>query len=82
LPDLEDPADPTSIPIVLQITSEDFGKITKSGRIWNISSILEIIKKYSNDSWAKIKDMEKNQVVCPEKDDSYDKLITAIRESI
>jgi hypothetical protein len=77
LPVREDPRDPTSIPIVLQITSEDFGKIIKSGRIWNISSILEIIKKYSNDTFIKIKDMEKNQVVCPEKDDSYDKLITA-----
>ena len=77
LPILEDTADPTSVPIVLQITAEDFSKITKSGRSWNISSILEIIKKYSNDSYLKIKDMEKNQVVCPEKDESYDKLITA-----
>jgi len=77
LPVTEDTSDPTSIPIVLEITSEDFGRITKSGRNWNISSILEIIKKYSNDSWLKIKDMEKNQVVCPEKNDSYDKLITA-----
>jgi hypothetical protein len=77
LPVIEDKNDPTSVPIVLQITSEDFSKITKSGRSWNISSILEIIKKYSEDNYSKIKDMKKNQVVCPEKDESYDKLITA-----
>jgi hypothetical protein len=78
LPVLEDTTDPTSVPIVLEITSEDFSKITKSSNgSWNISSILEIIKKYSNDSYLKIKDMEKKQVVCPEKDKSYDKLITA-----
>lgn len=77
LPVIEDKTDPTSVPIVLQITPEDFGKITKSGRSWNISSILDIIKTYSNDSYLKIKDMEKNQVVCPEAVESYDKLITA-----
>jgi hypothetical protein len=77
LPLLEDTTDPTSIPIVIQITQEDFNKITKTGRSWNISSILEIIKKYSDDSYLKIKDMKKNQVVCPGEDDSYDKLITA-----
>ena len=77
LPVVQDTTDPTSIPIVLQITEEDFRKITKSGNSWNISSIFENIKKYSNDSYLKIKDMQKNQVVCPEKDESYDKLITA-----
>ena len=77
LPVVQDTTDPTSVPIVLQITEEDFRKITKSGNSWNISSIFENIKKYSNDSYLKIKDMQKNQVVCPEKDESYDKLITA-----
>jgi hypothetical protein len=77
LPVIEDKTDPESVPIVLQITSEDFGKITKSGRSWNISSILDIIKTYSNDSYLKIKDMKRNQVVCSGTDDSYDKLITA-----
>ena len=77
LPVVEDKKDPSSVPIVLQITPEDFSKITKSARSWNISSILEIIKKYSDDIYLKIKDMQKNQVVCPDKDESYDKLITA-----
>jgi hypothetical protein len=77
VPILEDPNDPSSIPIVLQITSEDFNKITKTGSNWNISSILEVIKNYSSNSYLKIKDMEKNQVVCPKSDSSYDKLITS-----
>ena len=77
LPLSEDKTDPSSVPIVLQITSEEFSKITKSGRAWDISSILEIIKKYSNDSYLKIKNLKKQQVVCPDTDKSYDKLITA-----
>lgn len=77
LPVSEDPTDPTSIPIVVSVSTDDFSKIIKSGRIWNIESILEIIKKYSNDTFDKIKAMEKNQVVQPDTDASYDKLITA-----
>jgi hypothetical protein len=77
LPVSEDPTDPTSIPIVVSVSPDDFSKITKSGRVWNIESILDIIKKYSNDTFDKIKTMEKNQVVQPDTDASYDKLITA-----
>jgi hypothetical protein len=77
LPVVEDKTDPTSIPILISVSLEDFKKITKSGRSWNIDSILNIIKKYSNHTYEKIKNMEKNQVVQPETDASYDKLITA-----
>ena len=77
LPVSEDPTDPTSIPIVVSVSTDDFSKITKSARVWNIESILEIIKKYSNDTFDKIKTMDKNQVVQPDTDASYNKLITA-----
>ena len=77
LPVGDDPTDPRSIPIVVSVSTDDFNKITKSGRVWNIESILEIIKKYSNDTYDEIKSMEKNQVVQPDTDTSYDKLITS-----
>lgn len=77
LPTIEDPTDPTSVPIVLNVTIDDYIKITKDGRSWNIDSILAVIKKYSSDTYEKIRNMEKNQVVQPENDASYDKLITA-----
>jgi hypothetical protein len=77
LPVCEDPTDPKSVPIVLQITSDEFDKITKTGRSWDVNSILDIIKEHSYDTWIKIKHMQRNQIVCPETDLSYDKLITA-----
>lgn len=77
LPTVEDHSDPTSVPIVLSVTPEDFGKITKTARCWNIGSILDIVKKYSNDTYEKIKNMDKNQVVQPNTDSSYEKMITA-----
>lgn len=76
LPIVENNNDPTTIPIVISVTSEDFNTITKDSRSWNITSILNIIKKYSNDTYDIIKNMEKNQVVQPDTELSYDKLIT------
>lgn len=78
LPVVEDYTDPRSVPIVIQITEEDYSVINKPtvGK-WDLNIILEIIKKYSNDDYEKIKNMKKEQIVCPETDASYDKLITA-----
>lgn len=69
--------DPRSIPIVVPVSTDDFSKITKSGRAWSTESILGVIKKYSNDTFDKIKPMVIKQVVQPDTDASYDKLITA-----
>jgi hypothetical protein len=77
LPVIEDKTDPTSIPIIVSVSVEDFGKITKTGRAWNITSILDVIKAYAADTYEKIKDMVKGQVVLPDSDSSYEKLITA-----
>jgi hypothetical protein len=77
LPVIEDNTDPTSIPIVFSVTPEEFNAITKTGRSWNIESILDIIKKYSIDTYETIRTMHKNQVVKPVTPASYDKLITA-----
>ena len=52
--------DPTSIPIVLTITPDDFKTLKKTGRSWDIHSILDIIKKYSEETYNKIYTMEKN----------------------
>lgn len=74
----EEENDPKSIPIVISnISPEDFKTIIKTGKSWNIESILAIIKKYSQDTYHKIYTMEKNQIVQPESDTSYDKMITA-----
>jgi hypothetical protein len=71
------PRDPASIPIVIPVSMDDFNRITKIGHKWNIESILEVIKMYSNDTFDTIKTMETNQVVQPDTDKSYSKLITA-----
>jgi hypothetical protein len=67
--------DPTSVPIVLNVSMEDFNTISKTGRMWNITSIQDVIKKYSNDTYNIIRNMEKNQIVQPDTDNSYNKLI-------
>jgi len=77
LPNVEDPTDPKSIPIVINCSTDDYISICKVGNEWDINSILSIIKKYSNSIYNIIKNMNKNQVVCPQTDKSYDKLITA-----
>lgn len=69
--------DPTSIPIVIPVSPEDFNRIDKIGSRWNIETILEIVKTYSKETYDKIKTMENKQVVQPETDKSYSKLITA-----
>jgi filamentous hemagglutinin family protein len=60
-----------------QTTPDDFKTLKKTGRSWDIHSILDIIKKYSEETYNKIYTMEKNQIVQPESDTSYEKLITA-----
>ena len=77
VPVVEDPTDPASVPTVLSVTLDDFNTITKIGTSWDLASILTIIKKYSPTTHTKIKSMEKNQVVQPETDSSYEKMITA-----
>jgi hypothetical protein len=71
------PRDPASIPIVIPVSPEDFNRIDKKGTRWNIELILEIVKTYSKDTYDKIKTMENKQVVQPETDKSYNKLVTA-----
>lgn len=77
LPISEDPTDPTSIPVVVSVPKEDFDKIAKVGRGWNIEYILELIQTYSIDTFDKIRSMERTQIVQPGTDASYAKLITA-----
>jgi hypothetical protein len=77
LPNVEDPTNPKSVPFVINCSSDDYMSICKVGNEWDINSILSIIKKYSINIFNTIKNMNKNQVVCPQTDKSYDKLITA-----
>ena len=77
LPISEDPTDPTSIPVVVSVPKEDFDKIAKVGRGWNIEYILELIQTYSIGTFDKIRSMERTQIVQPGTDASYAKLITA-----
>jgi hypothetical protein len=74
-------SDPSaSVPIVICLTQDVFNTIKKKGKEWDITTIHNIIKNYSKDDTAdtydKIKTMEKIQVVMPETDTSYEKLIT------
>ena len=75
LPVIEDKNDPSTIPILLSVTVEDFKTIHKTGKEWNIISILNIINKYSNDTYEKIKDMKKNHIIQPNDDSTYNSLI-------
>lgn len=77
LPISEDPTDPTSIPIVVSVPKEEFDKIAKIGRGWNMEYILELIQTYSIGTFDKIRSMERTQIVQPGTDASYAKLITA-----
>ena len=69
-----------SVPIVISLTQDVFNTIKQKGKEWDITTIHDIIKKYSKDDAAdtydKIKNMEKIQVVMPIEDKSYDKYIT------
>ena len=66
-----------SIPIVISLTQDVFNTIKQKGKEWDITTIHNIIKNYSNDdTYDKIKTMEKIQVSQPETDTSYDKYIT------
>ena len=73
---IDDKNDPTSIPIIISVNPEDYKNIVKNGHVWDIKSIHDIIQKYSEDTYEKIKTMKKNQVVQPDTDTSYDKMIT------
>jgi hypothetical protein len=76
MPIIDDKNDPTSIPIIISVNPEDYKNIVKNGHVWDIKSIHDIIQKYSEDTYEKIKTMKKNQVVQPDTDTSYDKMIT------
>ena len=75
--DNSDPDPRASIPIVIKITEEVYKKIKKDAKGWDIKTIHFIIEEYSNDdTYDKIKNMKRIQVVCPEDDASYKKYIT------
>lgn len=67
----------SSVPIVITLTQVEFNSITKIRGVWDYVTILKLINKYSPSTHDKIKDMVKGQIVQPENDKSYDKLITA-----
>lgn len=67
----------SSVPIVITLTQTEFNSITKIRGVWDYVTILKLINKYSPSTHDKIKDMVKGQIVQPENDKSYDKLITA-----
>jgi hypothetical protein len=49
LPVLEDPTDPTTIPIVFSVSPEEYLTLQRKGKEWDYSSILSIIHKYKPD---------------------------------
>jgi hypothetical protein len=49
LPVLEDPSDPTTIPIVFSVSPEEYLTLKRKGKEWDYSSILSIIHKYKPD---------------------------------
>jgi hypothetical protein len=67
----------SSVPIVITLSQEEFNSITKIRGTWDYVTILKLINKYSPSTHNKIKHMVKGQIVKPETDTSYGKLITA-----
>jgi hypothetical protein len=65
------PEDPTeirkSIPIVIQLTQTHFDEIwcKKIGNRWPFETIKSIIENNSNDTWQKIKGMDRPPIQCP-----------------
>ena len=66
-----------SVPIVIQVTAEDYKTIVKNKVSWDLKSVHRVIQKYSSETYDRIKDMKKNQVQQPESDHSYEKRIVA-----
>ena len=69
-------SDPSSIPIVIQLSSDEYKTITKNKKIWNIDSIMKLVKTQRQDIFEIISVIDKQQIVQPETDSSYNKLIT------
>lgn len=67
----------SSVPIVIKLEPHEFTSIKKIKGSWDHTTILELIHKYSPQTHTTIKDMVKGQIVQPETDASYSKLITA-----
>ena len=48
VPVIEDPTDPRTIPVVLQITEDEYASIKRLGKEWDDASIYTVIEKYNN----------------------------------
>jgi len=77
MPPLEDPCDPTSVPIVINLSEDDYKTLNKSGNEWNMVPIMGFIKRHDSNLEEILKKMHKVQVVEPKKDDSYEKGVIA-----
>jgi hypothetical protein len=69
LPDVKDPNDPSTIPIVLVSTPTEYNTIKRKGKEWDYSTIYSIIKKHRPDIIEELDRIEKaggkDQIVEP-----------------
>jgi hypothetical protein len=69
LPIKDDPNDPNTIPIVIEITADEYKTIKRKGKEWDYSTIRSIIQKYKSDILLELERIEnsggKDQTVEP-----------------
>ena len=72
LPIVNDPTNPATVPIVLNIKNDEYVTIKRIGGKWDYSTIVPIIQKYKPDIIAELgrieKDGGKDQIVEPDVD--------------
>jgi hypothetical protein len=57
-----------SVPVIIQLTKEEYESIGKVGRSWNIEQILQLIAKYDVALLEEIKQLRHDQITQPETD--------------
>lgn len=77
LPFLDDNMNPKTVPIVFKVSKDEFNSIKKQGRGWNLNIIHDLVRKYSADAYQTIVHMKIDQIVQPQSEQSYNKLITS-----
>jgi len=74
LPVIKDKTDPSTIPILINVTDDEYNSIKRIGdtSLWDYDSISNIIKKYDNDLAVELEDIKnrggKDQIVQPSLD--------------
>jgi len=66
------------VPIIVQLTTEEFTSIGKSGKSWNDAQIMTLIREKNSELADELATLDRDQITMPEKPNSIKKQITDI----